>query len=377
MGLTELLSIAGKAPLVLRPLYFLVTNRPEMGDILRAALTRALCPGDRPSAGELAARIESRLWTSGTTEAAPGTRDKLTKRLTKAWRRRWKSAEPRFVDETYWRLHAAEWVAEAAADDEIRSMRTQANCYEAPSSAVELGKCFPQALSDEVNERSDSRLALQLAQRLDVADRRYKAQRRSKLKRGASLASGTALGVLAGKLGADAAHLHGLMDVLMPGVGAVAGGTITSAVSSGSRRRRQTRQQAQRWAADLRTYLASSRSDGANELLENLAIDLRGLSRRAQETHDEDLTLALDAVEDAIASSRIDPTAACGRESADAPRNTRRQRGAVATIARGCKMTARDTAARPARLLTDSVDVEPLASRPAGRQIVRATKPAR
>lgn len=223
--------LASKAPGAVIRAYRLKADRAEMRSILQGALRRALCPYDQNATAvrSLAEKLEERLWEPAATAPPAGKEEGRGATLARAWRRFWRLPEIDLIDHVSWRAKAAAWVEGAAAPDELTAMRRVAVCVEAPRDPTTLGKRFPEALDDEVNDRAGSRLALELARRLYDADQRDAYRRRGRVKRTAAIAGSAAGGFVAGKLGADIAHLQDSVDA----IATVLSGLTTGAVAKG------------------------------------------------------------------------------------------------------------------------------------------------
>lgn len=304
--------ILSKLPEVIGPIHRLTSNRPEMSRIFRAAIERALCPEGRneDAVRDLAKKIESNMWTPEAAALLPGREEKFRKRIGKRWRSFWRQLEQRFVANEFWRVHVGAWVADSAADDEIRAMHELTPCPRGPMNTVELGRRFPRALDEELADNPDSKLANQLATRLQEADERYKNHWREALNRGAKIGGYSLLGAAVAKLGADLGQLPDLMDVLVTGVGTVGGVAAGVATTKPQKLRSQTREHVQRWIGDLRSCLDSPDPE-AEDVRDKLEQDLhRRLIPSTVRGGDDELELVLQDVGEALAGTAIAPSRA-------------------------------------------------------------------
>lgn len=279
-------------------------ERKTTDDVLRHALATELCRGDRdnPTVKGLAGDIVKRFWGP---EAEASRWSKVKQRGKAA--RGLLTAEQ--VDWPDWREELRETIERCVTDREIEAVRKSISCVEAPLSAAEMAKKFPDHFLEELSDderRNDYRVALRW--RLVRAD---ELQAIGEVDR---TAPGLRVGVAAlASAGAGIITTTNIAGTSLQEAGIVAALTsigvllATSAERVAATRRRravQVRRFAARWSEDLSVAL----SRGDRERVMCLRQDLsERLIARAEESDDDDVVAALLEVEDVLSLCGGDP----------------------------------------------------------------------
>ena len=279
-------------------------ERATTDDVLRRALAKELCRGDRnhPDVKGLADEIVKRFWGP---EADAGRWSKVKQRGRAA--RGLLSAEQ--VDWPDWRRELSETIERCVTDSEIESLRTGIPCVEAPLSAAEMAKKFPDHFLEELSNgkrRNEYRVALRW--------RLLRADELQAIGEADRAAPGLRVGIAAlASAGAGIATTANVAGTSLQEAGIVAAITsigvllATSAERiAASRRRRgvQMRRFAARWSEDLAAALSRRDTERVMCLRRDLS---ERLIVRAEQSDDVDVIAALLEVEDVLSLCGGDP----------------------------------------------------------------------
>jgi hypothetical protein len=291
----NILPLLAKVPQLVATASRTVSERKSMEDIMRGALSRAICPEDpnNPAVARLAGRVNERLWERRRDgRGQPGRWQR-----TVGWvRRKLRKADPEVVDWLRWREEMKAWPRRHVTDAELHQTLQLADCtVDGASSAHAFMEALPEAFVEELHADATP-LRLSLRDRVSRADAARRSWVLSRLVR--RFGSEGVAGILGTSGALELAHLLDLDTIEQTSLAAFA--ALISAAGTRryvqSRRREKLVELVGRWIPRCLSTFDKTQGERASLLSYVEGV----LLARAEKLEDDLLILALEDVQDAL-----------------------------------------------------------------------------